>query len=189
MLAGCGGTPAEESSHATGLSTDPTSGEVAKEWKVVETAPAAGANYRLAMVHTNIEGSPTLWLKDQNQKEAEPDYDKAKDFYIATAQDVADAAVVEVSTVEGGYKVKIGARYLQIILDGTYIDSFLVAEADASTMIWSETHKTVGVTLNVNGGDHFCGLGTRNDKTFDTAGGTDFDKYPENIKVQLYEYK
>lgn len=196
MLAGCGGG---EASHSTGLSTGgeggssepaPTS-EAEKEWKVVESAPAAGANYRLAMVHTNIEGSPTLWLMDKTQKENEPDYEKAKDFYIATDRDVEKAAAVELKASGDGFKVKLGARYIWLGMDGTYIDAFLKdTEDEGSVWVWNDTYKTIGATLEVEEGtNQFCCLGTRNDKTFETAGGQNIEKFSSNIKVQLYELK
>ena len=151
-----------------------------KTWKKIDAQPTVGGDYKLILNREDNASNPGLWfLKDQTEAEAK---DGGKEYYITTSQAETDAATITLIAAEGGFKVKIGARYLWIGLVGTHTNSLLKAtEAEASVLTYDLTNG-FGVTLS----EAFWGLGTRNDRSFTTAGAVNLTQYPANYKVCLY---
>lgn len=169
-----------------GCGQQPAAAPAEKKWQAVTAQPVAGTNYRLVLDRSadTAEASGGLWyLKDQNQQEADPT--KEQPYYLMTDKDVANGAAVEVKVVDGGFTVKIGARYLFLGLVGTYTNSLLKDTEAEATVLQYDLTNGFGVTLS----EKFWGLGTRNDRSFTTVGAVNFTQYPNNFKTLLYEYK
>ena len=160
-------------------------GEPDRNWQILTAQPEATGSYRIALCRELTETNAGLWyVTGQTTKEASGGSSGA-DYYLATTEDVSEAAVVTVEAAEGGFKVKLGERYLAIIEDGTHINSVIKTSAEDATVLTYDLEFGFVKTFN----EKTYGLGTNNTQTFTTIGAVDFTGHPENFKACLYEYK
>lgn len=148
-------------------------GEAEKSWQKVTEAPVDGSEYKLALDREDNATNPGYWyLKDAMDG-----------FYVTTSADVNEGADVTVAAVQGGYTVKLNNKYLSITNGDSGVNVGLAD--DPVTLEFNDDLDIFGITVS----GKFWGLGTRNDRTFTTAGRVDFTSYPNNYKVFLMEYK
>ena len=152
-----------------------------KGWKKIDAQPVVGGEYKLILDRETNASNPGLWFV-KDEVESETSKTDGKDYYIMTSQSEDDAAEITLVAVEGGFKLKIGARYLWIGKVGTYTNSLLKATEEEASVLTYDLTKGFGVTIS----DKFWGIGTRNDKGFTTVGAVDFTTYPNNYKTCLY---
>ncbi len=136
------------------------------------TAPQAGSNYYMSMkIADGKEHYLTGSLDGQG-------------YYLTTTTELSQAAKVELRADGAGWLILVGGKYLELKLssDKTHANPVLLS-AQTSNMHWEwdETNKIFTWT-DENNTKWF--LGTRSDRTFDTVGGCDYEKYvAENYKA------
>ena len=124
-----------------------------KTVNVVVDAPVNGGEYYFMFTHTNLENKNFFITGEMDT------------FYYATTEDITAAVKVKVIEVSAGqYQLKVGAKYLDIIANGTYTNVVFVEDAPTKNFTWNADLKTF-VTV-VNETQYF--YGTSATKTFTT---------------------
>lgn len=124
------------------------------------TAPKTGVAYKFGMVQTNAGGA-TYYLAGG----------MAQTYYLATTANATNAIDVYLETANGGYylycKINGVKTYINMVVsaDGAHVNG--VYDTTASTVYTFDTElKTLVSTVN----DKLYAIGTRNDKSYTTAG-------------------
>ncbi len=161
---------------------DPTptpSGTIVTKEDVVSNivaSPVAGTEYKLALWQgTNSKALFALAEMSGN--------------FIATTEDVSKAAVLKLETTEGGYFVKLGSKYIQVVgglnTKGKFT-AIVSLEDTASTVFSFGTHGELvvqGVSYESDSSDFY--LGTYNDFATISASKTSYLS-DENADVSQY---
>lgn len=116
-------------------------------------APEAG-NYVLKMEQKGL--GKTLYALDQMDG-----------FYVASTDDINLAATVVLTKVEGGYIIKVGNKYLEFQISGTYKNIKLLEQSTGAVWTWNETYGIM--TFDLDGEPYFVGTYSTN-KTFSATG-------------------
>lgn len=183
MLCSCGGggTTSSTTSGTTTPTSTSTSTSTPSGPQVVKTAPVAGTKYMIGIDHTGLEkrlyldgttGSKTPW-------------------YLNTVEAQASAAEVTVEVVEGGYNIKVGTKYVvceesEKSSGGFTCSSFYEDEAGA-VWEWDEENYSFLCEVDVDGTVGHYYLGTDPNKTYQTLGAVNNDKYPDDIHFHFYK--
>ena len=117
---------------------------------VVAPHPFEVGTYKLALVQANLDNKKLYFDGTLSGN------------YGATTESPLSAADVEVASVTGGYTFKVGAKYLELAVNGTSAKLVLV---DASTAAWAYDYELEVFTWNNIAGKIYY-LGTYN--TFNT---------------------
>lgn len=116
-------------------------------------APEAG-NYVLKMEQKGL--GKTLYALDQMDG-----------YYVASTDDINLAATVVLTKVEGGYIIKVGNKYLEFQISGTYKNIKLLEQSTGAVWTWNETYGIM--TFDLEGEPYFVGTYSTN-KTFSATG-------------------
>ena len=124
----------------------------------VVTAPQVGVAYKFGMIQENVSTTDVYYLAGG-----------MNGYYMATTNNVADAIDIYLEATEGGYYMYTLERdakvYINMVVSGTHVNG--AYESTASTVYtWDAEHNTMVATVE---GDLYW-FGTRNDKTYTTAG-------------------
>ncbi len=136
-------------------------------------APTAGTKYLLGLVQGNLD-NVTLYFAGSTAN---------KDYYLTTTENPAEAAVVIVEEVDGGYRVYFmqnGKKmYIDIYQNGDYVNLRLT-ETPSAVYTWNTDYKTFQTTV----GDNDYYIGTYN--SFDTLSASKLSYIATSFPVQLY---
>lgn len=100
-------------------------------------------------------------------------------YYPATTTNPAKAADVKVKTVEGGYQILVGSKYLEIVQSGTYTN---VVFSESASIAWAYDADLNTFTYELAGNTYY--LGTY--KTYNTLSASTVDKAATSFVGHLY---
>ncbi len=134
--------------------------------------PVVGTAYKLGMIHGQMDNKIYYIAGGMNG------------YYMATTESFADALDVYVEETTGGYYIYVmngsSKEYINAVVDGTYVNAKF--ETTGTTVYtWNDTLKAL--TTLVDGKEYVHG--TRNDKTYTTAGPCLVEKEPFYLQFTL----
>ncbi len=139
---------------------------------VTGAAPTAG-QYLLGMVQGNL--GKTLYFAGTTAN---------TDYYLATTENIAEATVVTVEEVEGGYRLSFldggVKKYIDIYQNGTYVNLRLTEEPTA-VFTWNSDYKTFQTMI----GETAYYMGTYNE--YSTLSASKLSYIETSFPTQLYE--
>ena len=132
--------------------------------------PAVETAYNLRVTQGNVDNKE-LYFTGTNSGN-----------FLATSDNSAEAAVVKLVEVEGGYNVVVEGEtpaYLNIVVSGTYINAQVTAEA---TTVWTWNSEYNTLTTTIDGTEYYVGTY----KTFETLSASKLSYAATSFVSHLY---